>query len=493
MNFTNGVSATPTVEGDIVYFPTWGGPLVALNYQTCQIIWQTNATAYSENWKPLDQLQMKVVFSASRTSAIIEGDIVFFGTEYWALALALDKYTGKVIDSLQLNPHPYAEIMLSPTEYDGYQFWGVSSREESAARKISNYTCCSFVGNMVATRFDHSAGKFQLAWNQSTLPLDHVGPTGWAGASVWGSQPSIDVKRGQVFYGTGNVYRLPAEFEECRQQTANITVYNEGLTTSAPCLGKDVYQESVLALDYKTGVLNWFNQITPIDAWTGACGYGGSIQAPHKHQLASPNCPYKPGPDEDFGMAPTFVPGSQYTPYGKDMLIIGQKNGNMYGLDAQAGRILWATNVAPQGNIGGLSMGIAVDQERAYYVGINSDLKNYTLLDGNVIQYSAFGAVNINDGSLLWQTPAPSDSFAFMPPSVVNNVAMMGYTDKSTTGYDKSPGALVPVDASTGEVLAVYPLDAPLHGGVAIQDQYVMFGSGYHGYKGVGSFYVYKA
>lgn len=44
IQYTNGVSATPTIEGDIAYYPTWGGELVALNYKTCQTVWATNIT-----------------------------------------------------------------------------------------------------------------------------------------------------------------------------------------------------------------------------------------------------------------------------------------------------------------------------------------------------------------------------------------------------------------------------------------------------------------
>ena len=44
IEYTNGVSATPTIDGDIAYYPTWGGSLVALNYKTCQTIWETDIT-----------------------------------------------------------------------------------------------------------------------------------------------------------------------------------------------------------------------------------------------------------------------------------------------------------------------------------------------------------------------------------------------------------------------------------------------------------------
>ncbi|KAI6856878.1 hypothetical protein KC338_g8281 [Hortaea werneckii] len=494
LDYMGGVSATPTVEGDIVYYLAWNGMVYAVNYKSCQTVWKADATGIARDFKPLSKMQEKILYLASRTSAIIEGDVVFFGTQPWALALAFDKHTGALLDRVQLNPHPFAVITLSPTAYQGYQFWGTSSREEAAARKFPEYDCCSFVGNMVATTFNHSTNKFSLSWNVSTLPLEESGPNGWAGGAVWGSQPSIDVQRSQVFYGTGNVYRLPPAFEQCRLETANISVYEKGLTVSAPCLGKGVFQESVLALDIETGYINWYNQITPIDAWTAACGLGGSIQGPNKTEIpGSHNCPYKPGPDADFGMAPTFVSGSPHTPYGKDLLVIGQKDGNMYGIDAQAGRILWATKCAPDGNLGGISFGIAVDDTRAYFVGINSDLKNYTLVNGDTINVSAYGAVDITDGSILWQTASPSRSFSFMVPTVVNDVAFMGYTQNGTDGYDSSAGALVPVDAATGKILEVYDLDAPFHGGIAVQGQYVMFGAGYHQYKGTGSLYVYKS
>ena len=48
VDYTNGVSATPTLDGDIAYYPTWGGSLVALNYKTCETVWETNITQVIE-------------------------------------------------------------------------------------------------------------------------------------------------------------------------------------------------------------------------------------------------------------------------------------------------------------------------------------------------------------------------------------------------------------------------------------------------------------
>lgn len=109
---------------------------VALNYKTCQTIWETNATQVAMDFRTLDHKQKRIIFLTPRTSAVIEGEIVFFSTQPWALALAINKRTGLLVDLLQLNPHPYAVITMSPTTYDGAQYWGVSSREETAARKF---------------------------------------------------------------------------------------------------------------------------------------------------------------------------------------------------------------------------------------------------------------------------------------------------------------------------------------------------------------------
>jgi len=121
---------------------------------------------------------------------------------------------------------------------------------------------------MAAVDFNRSSRQFDVAWNISMLPK----PAGnWSGAAIWGSQPSIDKERSQVFIATGNVYTLPEEFELCRNQSQSIQIVAEGLTRD-PCLPPNVYQESVIAIDIKLGIINWMNQLGPLDAWTAACG-----------------------------------------------------------------------------------------------------------------------------------------------------------------------------------------------------------------------------
>ena len=118
-----------------------------------------------------------------------------------------------------------------------------------------------------------------------------------------------------------------------------------------PCAPLNVYQESVLAFDATTGRINWSHELDQLDAWTIAC-----IATPI---LNPSNCPPSPGVDADFGMTPSFVPGSEFTPSGEHTLAIGQKNGNLYAIGAKTGKLFWATMTSPDGDERGLIWGMA--------------------------------------------------------------------------------------------------------------------------------------
>ena len=97
--------------------------------------------------------------------------------------------------------------------------------------------------------YDAKTGK--LLWRSWNLPdptqvpyiLSWGNPAEAAtgGAADW-SIPSVDPQLGTVYYGTGNPYPE---------------------TTRAP--GKDLWTETIMAVDWKTGALNWFFQSTHHD------------------------------------------------------------------------------------------------------------------------------------------------------------------------------------------------------------------------------------
>jgi outer membrane protein assembly factor BamB len=253
---------------------------------------------------------------------------------------------------------------------------------------------------MAALSFNRTTG-FKKLWDVPMIPEDISGVGKWSGAAVWGGQPPIDDEYfNTVFIATGNTYAVPKEVE---QQCSNSTT-----TNSSACLPSNVWQNSVIALDATTGKSRWIQQLGPLDAWTLACGIQGS------NKLNPGNCPQKPGPDADFGMAPAYVSGYfsfvPQDPGSNDILVVGQKNGNLYTINPKNGHITWTTLVGPGGIVGGLSWGVAVDRHNIYYTVVNSDgLAWQVQPSGQATNSSAWGAVNTRNGTIIWETVAEGD------------------------------------------------------------------------------------
>ena len=470
VDYQFGVSATPVNVGNIVYYPTWNGSFVALNYVTCTVQWQINVTDIIVQFAPLTALQAPHVLldPVSRTSPQIDGNILYFGTVTHALLVAVDRTTGHVLATKQINSHPVACITQALTLYNGYIFIGASSREESAVT-VTGYQCCSFIGNFQSLSYNPLLKRFTVNWNIETLPTSG----NWSGAAVWGSQPSIDTSRNQVFFGTGNLYRTAPVWEKCENK-------------SSSCLPPNVHYDSVIAADIATGRINWQTRPTTMDVFTIACG------VPPIFPIIPALCPNQPGADANFGMAPSFVPAS-VSKMGQDIVVAGQKNGLLYAFCAEDGSVLWDVLTSPGSPFAGLSWGVAVDNKAAYFTGINSLGASFALEpSGQIINNSAFGAADLKTGSLLWETQVPESSVAQVPPTVVGDLVLVGRTG-SGADFEDSDGGLVALNKQTGQIVLDLELDANFHGGIAVVDNYIMFGTGYApfmGYFGGGSFYV---
>ncbi len=484
--YPSGISATPTVYGNNAYFPTWSGSVVALDYTTCLPLWTTNITSIIALTGPITPPQINLAIS--RTSPQVDGGVLYIGTLAHALIIALNLHTGTLLSTISINSHPLALITMSPTFHSNKLFVGASSAEESAADN-PGYACCSFVGNVVALSFSKSASTFTILWDIPMIPPSLVA-TGWSGVGVWGSQPSIDVSRNQVFFATGNTYSIPLLVAQCQNSTSNLPAVAEGLIPD-PCLPRDVMQETVIAVDIDLGILNWVHQLPALDAWTLACGVPNAIPEIYSQ------CPHIPGPDADFGMAPTFIPGSSSTPYGKDTLVIGQKNGILHAMSAETGQSFWSTMTSPGGTGGGLSWGIAVDDSRVYFTAINSMSLSWQLQPSNVItNTSGYGAASLSTGKILWEiaTPSGSGTVAYGPPTIAGDLILVA--DTGYSAYYPTNGSLVAIEKTTGKVVSNTDVLSAFHGGVAVQGSHVLFGTGYGGLASLsattGYFYVMR-
>jgi polyvinyl alcohol dehydrogenase (cytochrome) len=223
---------------------------------------------------------------------------------------------------------------------------------------------------------------------------------GPSGAPVWCS-PTIDLKRGLVYIGTGENY------------------------TNPPTSTSDAVQ----ALDMKTGKLRWNFQATQGDTYNTACPF-------------FLNCPEKAGPDLDFGMAPILVQGKD----GKDILLAGQKSGIVYSLSPDNGKLIWKTRIGKGGALGGIHWGMATDGKLVYAT--NSD--NFFGIDKSNPEIKAspgMYALDIYSGKLIWKTPHPGCD-GCMPynsaaPAVIPGIVFAGSLDGHIRAYDSNDGKMI--------------------------------------------------
>src|ERR1700747_1804851 len=129
--FTTGgdVSATPTVDGDAVYFPDWGGNLFAVDKNSGSLIWSHKISEYDG-----------VDGAISRVSPAVAGDQVIIGdilsskqVHNGANVMAIDRKTGSLQWITQVETHQAAVITGSPVVFDGVIYIGASSVQEGLA------------------------------------------------------------------------------------------------------------------------------------------------------------------------------------------------------------------------------------------------------------------------------------------------------------------------------------------------------------------------
>ncbi|GKU97099.1 hypothetical protein SLEP1_g10279 [Rubroshorea leprosula] len=85
------------------------------------------------------------------------------------------------------------------------------------------------------------------------LPNNFGKTGGYAGASVWGSSPPIDIHRNVVYIATGNLYSVPENIRKCQERENNQTAP----THPDECVEPDNHSESILALDLDAGKIKW--------------------------------------------------------------------------------------------------------------------------------------------------------------------------------------------------------------------------------------------
>jgi alcohol dehydrogenase (cytochrome c) len=145
---------------------------------------------------------------------------------------AISQKTGERLWSSEVeDPATGAYESMAPTAYDGKVYVGVSGSEDGVRGKLAAY--------------DQKTGK--EIWTFYTVPKAGTKwvPKGGGGGTIY-MPPTIDTETNTVYVGTGN----PAP-----------------VLVGAKRPGKNLYTDSILALDADTGKLKWYHQEQAHDLW----------------------------------------------------------------------------------------------------------------------------------------------------------------------------------------------------------------------------------
>ncbi|MFT6955378.1 MAG: polyvinyl alcohol dehydrogenase (cytochrome) [Halieaceae bacterium] len=352
----------PVYGGGAIYVGSQDGTVWALDAKTGCLRWSFQASA---------EVRTGIAITPWNAGDTKVESTLFFG-DMLASVYALDAKSGTLRWRIKADEHRDATLTGTPTYFDNRLFVSVSSLEVVSAIN-PQYECCTFQGAVMA--LDLATGAVIWKSRTSDTPAVAAGKTSVgttimapSGAPIW-SAPTIDVKRNRLYVGTGENYSSPA----------------------------DGNSDAIIAYDLDSGRKLWVSQQTSGDAWNASCFVG--IPG-----INNANCPDENGPDYDFGANPILIKRGD----SKDIVVAGQKSGDVVGIDPDSGETLWKTPIGRGGIQGGVHFGIAA-QDNVIYVPINDQIvaADDTRYNSNRAAEPGVHALNAVDGSRLWSAPSP--------------------------------------------------------------------------------------
>jgi outer membrane protein assembly factor BamB len=324
-------------------------------------------------------------------------------------AFALDQETGKQLWSTQLITKEVEGIDMAPGYHDGVAY------VSTVPVNVSEFYGGGGVGTLWA--LDAKSGK--KLWHWDTVPKDLWGNPGVnSGGGLW-YPPAFDGK-GSLYVGVGNPGPFPG-------------TEDEAWGSSRP--GPNLYSDSLVKLDEKTGKVEWYHQVTP-------------------HALY----------DWDFQNPPILVNAG-----GKELVLGAGKSGIVLALDAKSGKVVWEKAVGKHnghdddgllamrgetsklklpalvypGSLGGVIAPMATDGKSVFVPVINGPLEVISQterqepgpLNGELI------ALDVKTGKLEWKHEFPSaPPFGFT--TVANDLVFATTSDGNVQAFETDSGRL---------------------------------------------------
>jgi alcohol dehydrogenase (cytochrome c) len=216
----------PLVIGENVYVTTSTDEVMSINGKTGH-----------NNWTYTPQVDFSQStgvggYGVSVNRGVAAEDGKLFVLTFDDKLTAISQKTGEELWTSQVaDPSTGAYESMAPTAYDGKVYVGDSGAEDGVRGFVAAY--------------DAKTGK--ELWKFYTVPKAGTGwvPKGGGGGTIY-MPPTVDTKTGVVYVGTGN----PAP-----------------VIVGAKRPGKNLYTDSIIALDGDTGKLLWYHQEQAHDLW----------------------------------------------------------------------------------------------------------------------------------------------------------------------------------------------------------------------------------
>ena len=415
---------------DGVIYTNTGRETLAIDAATCTVRWKHSYTPEEERYSP-----------SNRGLAVLNGR-VFRGTGD-ARLIALDAATGNLLWKNVIGaPRLGESASAAPLAWQGVVYMGIAGSELGARGRVMAY--------------DAETGR--ELWRFDTIPMgDEKGAETWkrpksaktGGGGVWGAM-TLDVTTGELFVPVGNPW---PDIDRAYRP------------------GTNLFTDSIVVLDARTGALKWWYQVTPED-WQ----------------------------DMDLVAAPVLYRDSHV----RDVVAFGGKDGYVTGIDRDTHQQIFRTPVttfegAPKG---ATAEGVRICPGYAGGVEWNGpalDRLNNALVTGSVdacfivksgpTKYSpseaTFGGTVAPDGPVTgWVTALDSETGQVRWRLHTEKPVVAGVTPTAggVTFTGDVAGNFLVFNSQTGEVVLKTQTGGALAGGVVTYElggkQYVAFASG---------------
>jgi outer membrane protein assembly factor BamB len=384
-------ASTPVISKGVVYSQDLASNVQALDLQSGEVHWER---------------RFEVPDGGPNGIVVAEGKV--FGATSTE-AFALDQKSGKVLWSVPLARNEHEGIDMAPGYHDGMVY--VSTVPVTANELYGGQ------GVGILWALDAKSGK--KLWHFNTVPDDLWGNYNVnSGGGVW-YPPAFDEK-GSMYFGVGN----PAPFPGSGK-------YPWG--SSRP--GPNLYTDSLVKLDAKTGKLQWYHQVTPHDLY-----------------------------DWDFQGPPILIDAG-----GKHLVVAAGKSGIALAADRETGKVIWQRAVGKHnghdddgllamrgetskietgtvfpGSLGGVIAPMSTDGKRVFVPIVNSPVE---ILSGSEKQEpgTPFGgevvALDVATGKVEWNQKLSTPAFG--ATTAVNDIVFATSYEGTVSAFDVKSGQVV--------------------------------------------------